>query len=87
MAKATDQPTSTTTPTQTMSPDGLTELARRLRDHADAIRNPAAAKAMGDDMRAAADVIDGLLQLYAHVRAGEEASVVQGVLKLIGGRS
>jgi hypothetical protein len=69
-----------------MTPEGLIELARRLRAHADGIRNPAV-KTMGDDMRVAADVIDGLLQLHADVHAGEQTNVVQGVLKLIGGRS
>ena len=33
------------------------ELAQRLVDHADGIRNPAASKAMGENMRAAARVI------------------------------
>ena len=56
---ADQKPSSTTTPTQIMTPDGLTALARCLRAHADGIRNPAA-KEMGDAMRAVADVIEQL---------------------------
>jgi hypothetical protein len=40
-----------------MTPERLTALAERLVGHADTIRNPAAAKVMGEDMREAARVI------------------------------
>ncbi len=53
-----------------MSADELTELARRLRSHADEIRNPAAAKAMGADMQAAADFIEKQLG-RRHLPAGD----------------
>lgn len=48
-----------------MTPDGLTELARRLREHADGIRNPAARAGMGADMRAAAQAIEDIVKLHA----------------------
>jgi hypothetical protein len=67
-----------------MTPDGLTELARRLRAHADGIRNPAAKSIMGVDMTAASEVIEGIVMLHAEIHAGEQTNVVQGVLRLIG---
>jgi hypothetical protein len=53
-----------------MTPDGLTELTRRLPAHADFFRNPAAKAGMGDDMRAATDVI-GWQLARRHLAAGE----------------
>jgi hypothetical protein len=61
MAKATDQSTSTNLPSQ-LTPDELSALARRLRDHADGIRNPAAKATMGQDLRLAARAIERLMQ-------------------------
>jgi hypothetical protein len=80
MSKATDQSTNTN-PSPQMTPDGLTELARRLRNHADSIQNHAAT---GADMTAAAVVIEGIVKLHADIHIGEQTNVVQGVLRLIG---
>ncbi len=53
---------SNATPVPQISPGELSALAKRLRTHADTIRNPAAKAAMGGDMQAAADLIDGLVE-------------------------
>jgi hypothetical protein len=50
----------TDSPPASQTPGDLAALAARLVEHAGTIRNPAAAKAMGDDMRKAAGVIDRL---------------------------
>ena len=69
-------------------PDALAEFVRRLRDHARAIKNPAATRTMGRDMFAAALVIEQQLifrVLNADMLVGEllpnEAMALAAFLK------
>ncbi len=51
---------STGSPPTSQTSEEMAALAARLVEHAGTIRSPAAAKAMGDDMREAARVIEHL---------------------------
>ena len=74
-----------TSPTQQMSPGELTALVGRLRARADSVpmRNQPEQR---HDLQTAAQVIDQLLQLHAEITADPAADLVQSVLKLVGGR-
>ncbi len=82
---ATQEPTSTTA-SQQMTPAELTALAARLRNRANSVlmRDQ---REQQRDLRAAAQVIDQLLQLHAEIRA--TAAVTDGLSRLLeiaGGR-
>jgi len=68
-----------------MTLGGLTELAERLRAHAEAIKNLAAKATMGADMTSAAVVIDQLLGLYADIHAANESEIVKRIGDLVAG--
>lgn len=83
MAKATD---SHTTP---LDIEQLNQLAVRLRDHANGIRNPAAAKKLGNDLQEAANVASAmaywrfaLSELAASLPTGTHAR--NQIVKLLG---
>ncbi len=83
MSKATHESTSTSLPTQTMTPDALSALADRFRRYAGTIRNPG----LVTDLRAGAQVINGLVHLYVDVHSGKQHDVVQAVRDLVGGKA
>ena len=76
MSKATEKPISISVLTQTPGSEVLSSLARRLREHAKAINNPAARRTMGKDMVAAADAIDHMLLGLSTEEAAAVAMVV-----------
>jgi hypothetical protein len=59
-----------------MTPDGLTALAKRLRSHADSIKNSVAAKVMGADMTGAAQVMEGIVHAGAPKIGGSRFAII-----------
>jgi len=76
---------SNTTPAPQMTPAELSALATRLRNRAESVVLRDCPEQQRD-LLAAAKVIEQLLQLYAEITAELGADVIQGVLKLVGGR-
>jgi hypothetical protein len=68
-----------------MTPAELSALATRLRNRAESVVLRDCPEQQRD-LLAAAKVIEQLLQLYAEITAELGADVIQGVLKLVGGR-
>jgi hypothetical protein len=82
MSKAEDQPTSAAVPTQTTTQDGLSVLARRLREYAE--HEPLVDRRGA--MMSAADTIDGLAQIAADIDTATADDVLEAVRNLVGGR-
>jgi hypothetical protein len=76
---------SNATPVPQMSPAELSALASRLRNRAQSVVLRDCPEQQRD-MLAAAQVIEQLLQLHTEITAEPGADVIQGVLKLVGGR-
>jgi hypothetical protein len=79
MSKADDRSTSTSVPTQ-MSPDGLRELAARLRAHSESEVLWDLPDGYRDDAYAASQVIDGIVKF-------QQADAVRAFLKLFNGEA
>jgi hypothetical protein len=78
---------SNTTPAPQTSPEALCALAERSRGYAITIRNPTAKAGLVADLSAGAQVMDGLLQLYADAISGKPHDIVRAVRDLVAGNA